>query len=264
MRPPTSVISILDWVWVDNNHKWWFYIALKQLPIRFFDYEQWSGKNSWQLVSFPKNHQSLIRRKIRSELGFYLPELEKLLWVDTQLLQFFNPKESSLSPDVSSYEANLLDGDVNGEYDLLDMCLVFQIPWKNDEEEYSLEVNISPTEVDSQEQLCIWDMGVKLSRVDHEKGVISDEYELELQEDMDIFKLLRKPIQELVPDFIKNSWHKRFESTTREDIEENKTKNHYQLPCIQTKFSKLMNQILSWEIEITDEVKEKAYKLLSS
>jgi len=46
---------------------------------------------------------------------------------------------------------------------------------------------------------------------------------------------------------------------TREKIQQNK-----QLPFLQSEFSVLMNQILAWEIEITDEVRQRVWVLLSS
>ena len=143
------------------------------------------------------------------------------------------------------------------------MVLGFKIPWKNDDEEFYLEINICPCEDWVNEPLNIWDNWVTLWRIDKKLWRISDEYEISLIDDNDVFEVLRKPLKDLLPVFKENSWHRNHEAE-REKQKQEKEKEDSQLPVIQTEFSELMDKILLWKIEITDKVKNTVLDLISS
>jgi len=261
-KPPIDVWSILEWVdgWKVQEV---FYWAIQKLPVRFFEYEVWEKWDIWKLVWFPDNHRPIIKEKIQRELAWYIPDLQKLLWSNSELLDFFDSEGSYLQPEVSSYEANRDAWNIDWEFDFLDMVLNFRIPWASNEEEYYLEINICPCEDWVNEPLNIWDAWVILWRIDNKTWRLTDEYEISLMDDEEIFKVLQKPIRDLIPDFKRNSWHKNHEDE-RMKQEKKETKENSQLPVQISEFSDLMNQILAWEIEITDEVKQKVWVLLSS
>lgn len=267
-KPPINIWiiwEILDWEKVGKL----FYWALRKLPVRFFQYEKWSWWN-WELVSFPEDEKPLIWRKIKSELEWYLWELRWFFWENSEILNYLDIENSYLQPEVWSYEANKEWWDIDGEWDILDLILHFNIPWSTPEEEYYIEINICPTEFWINEVIHIWDAWVILWRIDRKLWRITDEYEISLMNDKDIFKVLRMPMKDLLPVFKDNSWHKNY-NKERIKQKERTSQEDRQLPMIivqeiedKTKAINLLLELASWEVEFSQEIMHRVWHLLAS
>ena len=256
-RGSIDICDILDQKELLSEER--FYGILKKIPMRLFQYEKWDVDNEWTLVSFPDEDKPLIKRTVNSELRSYSNELLSLFWTNSQLLKFLSTKDSFIEPCADSYEANKVQWDVKWGFDLLNMVLIFHLPWKDQDEEYQLDIDIFPI----WDWRHIWDWGVILSRIDNKKQRITNEYEISVLDDDEVFRILRMPIAEMMDVFKECSWHKAFDKIGEQKSKEQEKIIQYSVPTIIDKNINFLEEILNWRIEVTDEVRKRVIKIFS-
>lgn len=165
----------------------------------------------------------------------------EIFWKDSQLLQLLNLDKSTVSPTNINAWTNILHHSI--------MTLVFDLPQNNTWGEHILEVTLWPSDFwvsngDSFEWYWYLKSGNKTYNISRVQW--------------DTLTSLKWTLEEIIEGISNRAVNSETWKPYTQEVQDK------QLPILQTEFSELMDQILSWKIEITDEVKQKVWVLLSS